>query len=426
MRNQHTLRIFISATTIDLASYREAVAEELRFRELVPVEQRHFGPTFRTVEHELTQKLRSCDAVICLVGIAYGEEPKDRPARQLRQSYTQMEYRLARKLRKPVFVFIASDGCRFDNDIRESADKASIQQGYRHELRTGDALYVEFNDKVSLTQQIGRIKFGDLARRSWAPTRTLVASVAILGSIAVMIAAYWIWNSHSSFPANQNDPQVSQQKALLPQDPGFGVNTSVRTTSQTFSVMPRQNSKEDYRPLFNGLDLAGWEMRNPVHGRSSWRAHQGTIVNSFTDKDHSTDLVTTSRFKDFTLEYEYRIPANSNSGVFLRGCYEIQILDNDAYPDVMPIQRNGAVYKVAIPLREPPCLTEEWHKVQVTLVGNRITAFLNGVLIHDNTALGEPYRDGGLANSPNGPGPIILQGTFGSVAFRNLRIRPLD
>src|SRR5260370_42283579 len=108
-------RVFVSATSRDLGSFRKAVSGVLQTLEALPVVQDHFGPDYRTVVEMLREKIGACDAVICLVGSAFGREPEGRAADQPRRSYTQLEYEIAVELRKPVVVFVATDACPLDN-----------------------------------------------------------------------------------------------------------------------------------------------------------------------------------------------------------------------------------------------------------------------------------------------------------------------
>src|SRR5262245_43063615 len=82
-----------------------------------------------------------------------------------------------------------------------------------------------------------------------------------------------------------------------------------------------------FRPLLNGKKLNGWKMRNP-EGNKSWSVQDGVLVNDVSEGKHGTDLVTEEKFRDFILRYEYKIPKGANSGVYLRGRYEIQIFDD--------------------------------------------------------------------------------------------------
>src|SRR3954453_23388489 len=119
--------VFISATSRDLGSYRQAVADVLPKLGAHPVVQDHFPPDHRSVVEMLRSKIEPCDAVVCLVGRAYGHEPKTRKRGEPRRSYTQLEYEIAVKLRKLVFVFIATDDCPFDNPVDEPEELRALQ-----------------------------------------------------------------------------------------------------------------------------------------------------------------------------------------------------------------------------------------------------------------------------------------------------------
>jgi hypothetical protein len=173
--------------------------------------------------------------------------------------------------------------------------------------------------------------------------------------------------------------------------------------------------------LFNGRDLTGWKLRNPG-GRPSWSAQDGVLVNDAA-KEHGSDLVSLEKFKDFTLRYEYRVPPGANSGLYLRGRHEIQILDDGS--DTQPsTSSNGAIYSQHAPSKFASKKPGEWQTVEATIVGNRITVLLNGVTIHDKVESSKP-TGGELDGDMNAPGPIMLQGDHGSVSFRNLRIKEL-
>jgi hypothetical protein len=92
--------VFISATTSDLGSYRLAVRDTLLSLGLHPVLQDHFPPDYRDLIKVLHSSILPCDAVICLVGFVYGSKPRNQPEGSLLRSYTQMEYDIARELKK--------------------------------------------------------------------------------------------------------------------------------------------------------------------------------------------------------------------------------------------------------------------------------------------------------------------------------------
>lgn len=124
-----------------------------------PVVQEHFPPDYRTVLEVLQAAIRTCDAVVCLVGWAYGREPRQRLPEEPRRSYTQLEYAMARHLGKPVYLFLAHDDCPPDAPIDEAAELRQLQQAYRATLGAGDQLCYAFRAVAELREQIAVINW---------------------------------------------------------------------------------------------------------------------------------------------------------------------------------------------------------------------------------------------------------------------------
>ena len=179
---------------------------------------------------------------------------------------------------------------------------------------------------------------------------------------------------------------------------------------------------EGFRPLFNGKDLTGWKLRR-ADGFPSWSVKDGVLVNAPDPVKHGTDLVTEDKFWNFTVRFEYKVPAGANSGFYLRGRHEIQILDD--YKAGQPsLGGNGAIYQHTPVAKFASKPAGEWNTVEATMIGNKITVVLNGVKVHDNV---ECNRATGseIDKKVNESGPFFLQGDHGSVSFRNLRIKEL-
>ncbi len=164
-------RIFISATSRDLGSYRRAVRDVLRRQGVLPEVQEHFPPDYYNVIQLLEDKIQGCDAVICLVGWAYGQEPRRRPAEARRRSYTQLEYNLARRLGKPVYLFLAANDCPSDAPIKQRPALRKLQVAYRAALRWSGQSYSIFRSVADLERKIARI--------AWPTPRTDKASAAV-------------------------------------------------------------------------------------------------------------------------------------------------------------------------------------------------------------------------------------------------------
>ena len=167
-------------------------------------------------------------------------------------------------------------------------------------------------------------------------------------------------------------------------------------------------------PLFNGRDLAGWQV---IQGENCWGVVDGVLTNTC----RGGNLVTEQRFGDFQLHAEFRYPPNGNSGIYLRGRYEVQIIDT---PQIEPAtDLIGAVYGFLEPSAIVTNGPGAWNSYDITLLGRMVTIALNGQTVISNQVI--PGITGGALDSDEGaPGPILLQGDHGPVEFRNIVITP--
>jgi hypothetical protein len=168
--------------------------------------------------------------------------------------------------------------------------------------------------------------------------------------------------------------------------------------------------------LFNGKDLTGWTFRTP-RGKDCWVAENGVIVN----RPPCPDLLTEQRFRDFKLHIEYNLDPKSNSGIYLRGRYEVQIADQG--PRELDSHGVGGLYGFLAPKVKAAKPPGEWQAFDITLVGYHVTVKLNGTTIIENEEI--PGITGAALDSrETEPGPIMLQGDHGRVQFRNITITP--
>lgn len=168
--------------------------------------------------------------------------------------------------------------------------------------------------------------------------------------------------------------------------------------------------------LFNGHDLAGWKPRNSDR-KNGWLVRDGILINA----EPATDLVSEQKFKDFKLNAEFRIPSGSNSGLYLRGRYEVQI--EDSFGKEADSHRFGGVYGYLTPSLNAAKPAGQWQSLEVTLIGRQITVISNGERIIDRQTI--PGITGGALDSNEAePGPIMLQGDHGIVEFRTITITP--
>jgi hypothetical protein len=235
-----------------------------------------------------------------------------------------------------------------------------------------------------------------------------------------------------------------------------------------------------WRRLFNGRDLDGWKLRNP-NAKKTWVVCDGVRLDTSNparllpagkggsagsvlldgDDGRGSDLLTVEDFEDYELHIEFTVPKGSNSGVYNRGLFEIQVFDSFGVPK-LGFHDCGALYERAFPkenLSKPP---GEWQSFDIALVGKKLSLSWNGKPVYrdydirygetdkagferlnqENAAkppelrvrleakdgryvgyFGEGGTRAGLPG-PDRPGPILLQGDHGPVAYRNILIRP--
>jgi len=173
--------------------------------------------------------------------------------------------------------------------------------------------------------------------------------------------------------------------------------------------------------LGNGRDLTGWHPR-ATDRPMSWKVVDGVMVNESTHEKPGVDIITDAKYGDFELYYEYKVAPHSNSGMYMRGRYELQILDDE--PDTSADSVNGAFYSLAAPAKKASRAAGEWQSVYARLVGKTVCVALNGEVIHCCVELSRP-TGGELDGDVDQPGPIMVQGDHGSLEIRNLYLRPI-
>jgi len=167
--------------------------------------------------------------------------------------------------------------------------------------------------------------------------------------------------------------------------------------------------------LFNGKNLDGWEYRGSTN---QWVVENGILKSP----KAGANLVSVQKFEDFKLHIEFRYAKGSNSGIYLRGRYELQVIDSygkDPAKDLM-----GAVYGFISPTEMAAKPAGEWQTYDITLIGRFVSVTLNGKQVICNQEI--PGITGGALDSREGePGPIYFQGDHGgSIEFRNIVITP--
>jgi len=239
---------------------------------------------------------------------------------------------------------------------------------------------------------------------------------------------------------------------------------------------------DGWKSLFNGKDLDGWKFRNP-NARKVWVACDDVRLDPADparllpmgsggvpgaamlcgEDGRGSDIMTTEGFYDYELHLEFTVPKGSNSGVYNRGLFEIQVFDSYGVPK-LAFHDCGSLYERAIPPENLSRAPGQWQSFDITMKGKKLTLSWNGKIVYkdrdvrygetDQAAFerlnqenaGKPeelrvklreeggrflgfFGEGGTRSGlegPDRPGPILLQGDHGPVAYRNLYIHRLD
>lgn len=219
-------------------------------------------------------------------------------------------------------------------------------------------------------------------------------------------------------------------QANFPNDNGIGVNV----TEFKAKRIPELPEKPDLTKikygksvkLFNGKDLSGWKLVN-ADDVNGFHAENGALINNPVQKEGEAhisygNLRTVDTFEDFKLSIEVNVPKGSNSGIYLRGIYEVQVLDSYDLP--LDSHHMGAIYSRITPLVKAEKPAGEWQSLEIILFHRYVTVVLNGEKIIDNQPI-LGVTGGALTADEFSPGPIYLQGDHGKVMYRNIVLTPI-
>lgn len=214
-------------------------------------------------------------------------------------------------------------------------------------------------------------------------------------------------------------------------------------------ALPAATLAADAVNLFNGKNLDGWAMKGDK-SKSQWRVGvakmdeqdnakllakdatngKGDLVNTGT----GVDLYTNDKFGDCTLSLELMVPKGSNSGIYMLGEYEVQILDSFGKAEVGKGDLGG-IYNTAAPKKNVSKKPGEWQTMVIEFQAPRfegdkkvanakyVKIVLNGETIHENVEVAGP-TPACLTGKEAPTGPVMFQGDHGPVAFRNIQITP--
>jgi hypothetical protein len=218
---------------------------------------------------------------------------------------------------------------------------------------------------------------------------------------------------------------------LEPRQDGTGVDSTSFTGTKLPPVPPAPDLKSvKYgKPieLFNGKDLTGWRLIDEKL-KNGFTAENGILQNDpaqVEGQPHITygNLRTDQEFSDFNLKLEVNVPEKSNSGIYLRGMYEIQVVDSYGLP--LDPHNMGALYSRITPSMSAEKPAGTWQNMDITLCDRHVTVILNGKTIIDNQPVSGP-TGGAILSDVFAKGPVYLQGDHGKVMYRNIVLTPIE
>ena len=217
--------------------------------------------------------------------------------------------------------------------------------------------------------------------------------------------------------------------SVKPKADGTGLDKSEFTGKRIPPVPPAPDlSKVKFgKPikLFNGKDLTGWKLFGGL--KNGWSVSKGVLTNDPKQEEGKPHLSygnirSEKEFEDFNLTFDVNMTKDGNSGVYLRGVYEVQMLDSYGKPG--DPHNMCSIYSRLQPLVSAEKPAGEWQTVDITLVDRHVTVKLNGKLVQDNAPL-LGCTGGALWSDEFRPGPLYLQGDHSGVSYRNMVLRPV-
>jgi len=289
------------------------------------------------------------------------------------------------------------------------------------------------NSNVGDQPIIGRwditVEMGDQSVPSWLEVK--------LSGIKTLVG-YFVAESGSARPiskVNVNDGKITFSippqwdnadkdmvfEGTVENDKLSGVITSSSGVKHSFvgeraPLLKRSAAPEWGTPiaLFSGQNLDAWHPQKP---NNQWVSENGILKNP----KPGTNLITNQKFDDFKLHVEFRYPAEGNTGIYLRGRYEVQIEDSKGKEPASIYL--GGVYGFLTPNENVAKAPGEWQTYDITLIGRRVTIEANGKTVICDQII--PGITGGAIDSKEGePGPIMLQGDHRPADYRNIIITP--
>lgn len=221
-------------------------------------------------------------------------------------------------------------------------------------------------------------------------------------------------------------------RRIVPKENGKGVHRVTVTGKRIPALGAKPDLSKAKRSkaikLFNGKNLDGWRLTDRSKNNKSkngWSVKNGILTNNPVQPEGKHirygNLRTVTEFEDFNIKLEANVGTKNNSGVYLRGIYEVQV--TDSFGRGVDSHNMGAIYSRITPSISAEKPAGKWQTLDITLLERHVTVILNGKTIIDNQPL-FGCTGGALMSDESQWGPIYLQGDHSGVKYRNIVITP--
>lgn len=218
---------------------------------------------------------------------------------------------------------------------------------------------------------------------------------------------------------------------IAPNYNGKGVRRTAFTGKRIAPLPPKPDLTKAKRGkpvnLFNGKNLDGWKLTSSSEKiKNGWSVKNGILINDPAQPKgrhfRYGNLRTVDEFEDFNIKMDVNVGKGGNSGVYLRGIYEVQV--TDSFGKGLDSHNMAAVYSRITPSESAEKPAGQWQTLEITLLDRHVTVILNGKTIIDNQPL-LGCTGGALWSDESRPGPIYLQGDHTGIQYRNIVLTPL-
>lgn len=182
---------------------------------------------------------------------------------------------------------------------------------------------------------------------------------------------------------------------------------------------PVKTTEDGWMLLFDGSALDCWQNARKPDAENKWTIDGDAMTNA----PHGNDIATKCDLKDFDLQLEYKTVKGGNSGIYLRGRIEVQVLDSFGKEQVGNGD-DGGIYGQFAPKVNASKPAGEWNQLEAHCAGDTVTVKLNGQVVIDNQKISQ-VTGGALPGGVGDPGPLMLQGDHGKVWYRNIKVKAL-